>query len=59
MLKELCYIKNVDGVQLLFMPDGTEVPGIQMTRVKQDSDDVWGGKKRATALVQFIVNIKS
>lgn len=57
-MNKLCYIKIVDGVQLLFMPDGTEVPGIQMTRVKQDCDDARGGIKRGTALVQFIVEIK-
>jgi len=52
--QRFCSIKIVDGKQLLFMPDGTQIPGQVMTRVTQHYID----NKFGDAIVKFRVNIK-
>lgn len=48
----LCYVKNVNGQQLLFMPDGTKIPGLIMTRVTDEIREV------PKALIKLFVYIK-
>ena len=47
-----CYIKNVNGQQLLFMPDGTRVPRVILTRVTDEINEI------PVALVKLFVEIK-
>jgi len=35
-----CYIKTEGGQQMLFMPDGTRVPGVVFTRVMDKTNEI-------------------
>ena len=46
-----CTVRNVKGRQLVFMPDGTCIPGMTLTKV---TDPLYGP---ATAFIKLFVNI--
>ncbi len=51
-IKNACYIKQVDGKHLLFMPDGTQVPRVVLTRVKDQAGYI------PECIVKLFVNLK-
>lgn len=54
MTKEtLCVVRTIDGVQYLFMPDGTKIPFVAMTRATQDCQ--YPGCPISVAIVKMFV----
>jgi len=54
--KTLCTVRTIDGVQFLFMPDGTKIPHVAMTRITQDCAE--GAYPVAIAIVKMFVLIE-
>jgi len=47
-----CHVVNINGTQIVCLPDGTVIPGIQMTRATVDQND-----KHPSVLLKLIVNV--
>ena len=53
LFETLCRVIVRDGLQLVCLPDGTEIPNIQMTRITQDVHQAGNGV--GTAFIQMMV----
>lgn len=53
-LVNTCYIKNIKGKQLLFMPDGAKVPKVVWTKVYDRCKE----KDLSYVIVKILINIK-
>ena len=55
LYETLCRVIVRDGIQLICLPDGTEIPNIQMTRITQDTNQAYD--KIGTAFIQLTVRL--
>jgi hypothetical protein len=55
LIDVICRVIVRDGIQLICLPDGTEIPHIQMTRITQDTEQA--SAKIGTAFVKLLVTL--
>jgi hypothetical protein len=55
LIDVICRVIVRDGIQLICLPDGTEIPYIQMTRITQDTEQA--SAKIGTAFVKLLVTL--